>query len=1837
MAEYKFSMVRQEPLLEIDQTVLITLQNKNEHNVIKLPKGLAVAKALVLNNDNVLEASNSPSYCLQFIRHYFKTYRLDDINQKSDHIIFGAEFTTSFHKNQRTNFRIWGTNYSCGLQDYYSVETIVYFLHQVKSMEDPYEDYLRLALTYNKPIVRLNDFKSLYQYLYEEVAMCEEIDKNFTVEKDTELTLLYEQNLISDINIHIDEYKHKEEVHDDEHVQNDTDHEETSKPKPDNPNLNLINKLKEYLLYDYNMNLSQAVQEIKLLVKVLNEIGYQLGKLRVDYFAVPKHRQLFKDIFKIKMEEKMKDNGFGGAKEANDMMIATMESLKLLSKPQTVKQMKVFIEMTNLFQNEIFGSDTGTMCKKLKEQMLAKCPTDTYDWDDELELVFESLKESISSMTSLKPPTEDGKMDFYSAASETCLANIIVQEQEGKRHPIGYNSRLLSPSEEKLSKIEKEGIAVIWGVNVNRHILLGSEFSMKVSSHELRSMFTPGNENTADWSAKVDQFQYQVDDVMESKNPAIALTIKNENDIKCYEKTELILDLFNQMLNVMKKSAKDRNRWLKYKMKKLKKNFYENLSKSLGEAETGNFDFEFAGQKNAPQGTAILKTSTRSKGSIQCGPTIDFIVASSSTIKSTKSGDVEISDIVERQKSFPDCIVGQFQPLFEVFFSHLVGIKNLEWNIAEERANKTFTKLMIHGVDYFCLKNLVAKVTMNSKDFSQESLEKTIDSFLSNKGVDNVYCKEGFLRNVVEHFKMALNLRQKIKIKLNRGISSEKVDKPENCDTEAAQEVEEREDSIAASDPESIEVQTEFTSKTSEHPSWFLDLLESDMDTPETNQRTNWSSNNIMKQPNESHTDQEPDEIAEIGNSNSFDKLEDYYNKMIKALPSDERKHFRTFKIDGKELCKCWIIAHLDLRNLNFLYKESCGMGRKAVLNKLDAALCTYRVLLPKGVDMSVLSKWTFRYFKTNDNNIGSLHSLYQRKAIMRLQRENTDKNEFEDLKNYFSTIMIQCHNRKLEEAVEIASDCIQTFELCGFSLGTLTSLFTTATSIPACLESLYSSLMLMFESISCLLPQTVDIERLIKYTLVYFKAKQELDIQISSGSNSSSDNFMTLHPLVLHCSQVINGDFARKNVKNVGSIVVKDQVIILPGETVSVRGKLSWTEKKPPVEGTHLQMTTHDFTKIAHSSVHVEPTTWHYKGADVEVSLKNTNKKSTSALGNPGRYLYIANVTMIPPDEYKVKDLCEKSAKFLSENHIDINKLAGMYQNVVKDTIGCRKSVPRVALEHAFKKLATEKCLGLENIFMFEPFIHQSLLYSSKLKITTDLLGESKKNLKELGEPMEIPEADIEEGECLSDDDDEPDVKLCEKSPEVDTEEDEEDVGGMISFHGNICTQEQLSDQTNDVIVPMDIIRLIKNHNQDIDLTQKFDNTVIVDNLEVNLNTNIDFTDGISYNIESLILFVKNMNQPHPVYIKKVSNIDPDISLVHMDHRKILMDAFTGTAFEKVIELPIMSTEAKLRRLHKQFEKLFARTGTIPGSMPQTKFSEFQPLFDKYFIAIYLSGLKCQKNWLEVSRVAAEDLVNCWLSADFQYTHLLRNITKVKGRARQSEKKKKERYKRIFRYFHDELVQNIDKMPLALNLKLFVKNTIEFMDEIVRLNKMWETDIFDSDKEVCEEDNGTSDIEIIEVEQSEHIKELKDKDEKTSQSSDDDVIHDEELIKKLKDIRESQELTNLSEEDLNKRIADLKHQLSTEDCEQETGEPSADLSVGKLKELSAFVSKYGAKDDEDSEEISSTDDEGKFSDGDDENEKTKSEEILKSFVREISEERKKEKLLETDEGEISS
>ena len=134
----------------------------------------------------------------------------------------------------------------------------------------------------------------------------------------------------------------------------------------------------------------------------------------------------------------------------------------------------------------------------------------------------------------------------------------------------------------------------------------------------------------------------------------------------------------------------------------------------------------------------------------------------------------------------------------------------------------------------------------------------------------------------------------------------------------------------------------------------------------------------------------------------------------------------------------------------------------------------------------------------------------------------------------------------------------------------------------------------------------------------------------------------------------------------------------------------------------------------------------------------------------------------------------------------------------------------------------------------------------------------------------------------------------------------------------------------------------------------------------------------------------------------------------------------------------------------------------------------------------------------------------------------------------------------------------------------MFVKSTIEFLDELIDLQKMWESSEVDS----WRKDDGDS--------------------------SDLDIIDDGE---DMTDEKQKHKSPHLSSDEKKTQNSDEIH-----------------FDPDKLKELSTFVTECNPGISSDEKLASSSDEDGKYSDG--EIEAQNSEEILESFVREINEER---------------
>jgi hypothetical protein len=76
----------------------------------------------------------------------------------------------------------------------------------------------------------------------------------------------------------------------------------------------------------------------------------------------------------------------------------------------------------------------------------------------------------------LKLPDFSRPFVLSTDASSYAVGAVLAQDYEGREHPIAFASRVLSPTETKYSVIEKELLAIVFGVKRFRPFLYGQPF-----------------------------------------------------------------------------------------------------------------------------------------------------------------------------------------------------------------------------------------------------------------------------------------------------------------------------------------------------------------------------------------------------------------------------------------------------------------------------------------------------------------------------------------------------------------------------------------------------------------------------------------------------------------------------------------------------------------------------------------------------------------------------------------------------------------------------------------------------------------------------------------------------------------------------------------------------------------------------------------------------------------------------------------------------------------------------------------------------------------------------------------------------------------------------------------------------------------------------------------------------------------------------------------------------------------------------------------------------------------------------------------------------------------
>lgn len=130
------------------------------------------------------------------------------------------------------------------------------------------------------------------------------------------------------------------------------------------------------------------------------------------------------------------------------------------------------------------------------------------------------MKDLLCKRPILKLPDFDRTFILRTDASEDGIGAVLLQLENDEKLPVAYASRKLQDRERSYAVIEKECLAVVWGVQKFHQYLYGQEFLLETDHQLLTYLDKSKTENSRlmRWALLLQQYRFRIVTIKGSDN-----------------------------------------------------------------------------------------------------------------------------------------------------------------------------------------------------------------------------------------------------------------------------------------------------------------------------------------------------------------------------------------------------------------------------------------------------------------------------------------------------------------------------------------------------------------------------------------------------------------------------------------------------------------------------------------------------------------------------------------------------------------------------------------------------------------------------------------------------------------------------------------------------------------------------------------------------------------------------------------------------------------------------------------------------------------------------------------------------------------------------------------------------------------------------------------------------------------------------------------------------------------------------------------------------------------------------------------------------------------------
>ncbi|KAM7309689.1 retrovirus-related Pol polyprotein from transposon 17.6 [Ixodes scapularis] len=163
-----------------------------------------------------------------------------------------------------------------------------------------------------------------------------------------------------------------------------------------------------------------------------------------------------------------------------------LEAVTEAPRPTSVSQLKSFLGFVTYYAK--FLPNLSTTLAPLY-RLLAKGAQ--WQWDGDQERAFRKTKQAMAEAKFLVHYNPRQQLRLECDASPGGLGAVLSHRMHGKDYPIAFRSRTLTKAERNYSQLEKEALALVFGVTKFRDYLFGNRFTLVTDHKPLTALFHP--------------------------------------------------------------------------------------------------------------------------------------------------------------------------------------------------------------------------------------------------------------------------------------------------------------------------------------------------------------------------------------------------------------------------------------------------------------------------------------------------------------------------------------------------------------------------------------------------------------------------------------------------------------------------------------------------------------------------------------------------------------------------------------------------------------------------------------------------------------------------------------------------------------------------------------------------------------------------------------------------------------------------------------------------------------------------------------------------------------------------------------------------------------------------------------------------------------------------------------------------------------------------------------------------------------------------------------------------------------------------------------------------